>query len=216
MPHQKRMVVEELLKEIDAGELLPGQNIDEQKLMDRLGVSRTPVREALIQLEIEGLAVRIPRKGVVIYKPTLEEFLLISEVNAKLHGMATGLAARRMNEKNRLELVALTEACLEHVDKYGNSKADEYFWLNYKYHTVILDSVKNDYLLKMITLSSRRILAYYRTRYNFPGITEKSAQEHQQLTALILDRDDVGAERLMYDHILIGNSEAMDLIAARH
>ena len=75
--------------------LNPGDVIEEARLMDAHGVSRTPVREAFIQLEASGLIRRLPRKGAVLFKPTLEEFLAILEVHAKLEGQAAGLAARR-------------------------------------------------------------------------------------------------------------------------
>ena len=216
MPQHKLQVVNEILRSLDAGELCPGDNISEHDLMDKLGVSKTPVREALIELDTQGLIVRTPRKGASVFKPTLEEFLIISEVSARLHGMATGLAARRLSESRQKELIDATQACLDHAIAYGDDRPKEFFVLNYNYHRVIVESARNDYLYQLIASSSRRVLAYYRIRYNFPGMVMKAALEHEQITALMMDKDFDGAERLMVEHSTIDNVEAMDLIASIH
>lgn len=209
-------VVNEILRSLDAGELCPGDNVLEQNLMEKLGVSKTPVREALIELDAQGLIVRKPRKGASVFKPTLEEFLVISEVNARLHGMATGLAARRLSESRQKELIDATQACLEHALTYGDERPKEFFLLNYNYHKVIVESARNAYLYQLIASSSRRVLAYYRIRHDFPGMVLKAAREHEQITALMLDKDFDGAERLMVEHSTIDNVEALDLIASIH
>ena len=97
MAGQTETVISAILGAIESGALNPGDMIEEQVLSERHGVSRTPIREALIKLETAGLVQRLPRKGAVVFKPTLEEFLAILEVHAKLEGQAAGLAARRLS-----------------------------------------------------------------------------------------------------------------------
>lgn len=70
-------LLQHLLDRIDLGTLNPGDVIDEAELVATFGVSRTPVREAVLQLEALGLVRRLPRKGATIFRPTLEEFLAI-------------------------------------------------------------------------------------------------------------------------------------------
>ena len=83
MAGQTETVISAILGAIESGALNPGDMIEEQVLSERHGVSRTPIREALIKLETAGLVQRLPRKGAVVFKPTLEEFLAILEVHAK-------------------------------------------------------------------------------------------------------------------------------------
>ena len=90
MAGQTETVLNAILEGIDRGNLNPGDIIEEGALMAAHAVSRTPVREALIQLETAGLIRRLPRKGAVLFKPTLEEFLSILEVNMRLEGQAAG------------------------------------------------------------------------------------------------------------------------------
>lgn len=96
-PKQTTSVTDTIIAWIDSGDLLPGGQIDEKHLMDICGVSRTPVREALIQLEADGLMVRHPRKGIRVFEPTVEEFLSILELHANLEAHATELAALRIS-----------------------------------------------------------------------------------------------------------------------
>ena len=82
MAGQTDQVLNAVLFSIDRGTLNPGDIIEEAPLMETYGVSRTPVRECFIHLEAAGLIRRLPRKGAVLFKPTLEEFLAIVEVRA--------------------------------------------------------------------------------------------------------------------------------------
>ena len=77
MAGQTEQVLNAILRDIEAGHLVPGAALEENELVTRHGVSRTPVREAFIQLEAIGLIKGFPRKGAVLFKPTLEEFLAI-------------------------------------------------------------------------------------------------------------------------------------------
>ncbi len=79
MAGQSEGLLNAILADIDAGQLNPGDVLDEIGLAQRHSVSRTPIREVLIQLEAAGLIRRLPRKGAVLFKPRLEEFLAILE-----------------------------------------------------------------------------------------------------------------------------------------
>ena len=95
MGSQTDQIVDHIVREIEQGTLMPGDVLDEKSLVGRFGVSRTPVREALLQLDAVGILRRKPRGGAEVFKPNLEEFLAILEVHAKLEGHAAGLAASR-------------------------------------------------------------------------------------------------------------------------
>ena len=134
--------------------------IEDAAIMARHDVSRTPVREALIQLETSGLVERMARKGAVVFRPTLEQFLAILEVHAKLEGQAAGLAARRLSSTHAAALEAAVSACEAHAAEHGDAAPDAYYQLNLNFHRVVDEAAGNPYLLEMIKTNARKLMAY--------------------------------------------------------
>jgi len=214
MAGQTETLIAAILEDIDAGRLAPGQEIDEAVLASRHGVSRTPIREAYIQLEASGLIRRLPRKGAVLFKPTLEEFLAIQEVHAQLEGQAAGLAARRISPALRARLEAAVRACEAHAAAQGDSDPNGYYQLNLEFHETVALGAANPFLVEMIKTNARKLMAYYRARYRYPGAIAQSAQEHREIAALILSHDRDRAEAAMQAHVLFDQVTVMDLLAA--
>jgi DNA-binding GntR family transcriptional regulator len=203
-----------ILHRIDLGRLNPGDVIDEQDLVAEFGVSRTPVREALLQLEAMGLIRRNPRKGATVFRPTLEEFLAILEVHAKLEGQAAGLAARRLSVAGADALEAAVAACEGHAARQGDADPDGYYQLNLRFHETVAVAAGNPFLTEMVKTNARKLLAYYRARYRYAGAIAASAAEHRRIAGLIVARDAVAAEALMQRHVQFDQVTAMDLLAA--
>lgn len=214
MAGQTETIINAILDQIDTGRLHPGDLIEEAPLIDTHKVSRTPVREALIQLETAGLIKRLPRKGAVLFKPTLHEFLAILEVHAKLEGQAAGLAARRLSPSCADRLEQITKACEEHAATLGDGEPDRYYQLNMAYHGCVAEAAGNPFLLDMIKTNARKLMAYYRARYHYKGAIADSAQDHRAITALIVSRDSDAAEAAMARHVQFDQVTAMDLLAA--
>ena len=214
MTRQTPNLVDAILARIDLGQLNPGDAIDEADLVAAFGVSRTPVREALLQLEAMGLIRRHPRKGATVFRPTLEEFLAILEVHAKLEGQAAGLAARRLSVTGALTLERVVAACETHAATHGDALPDPYYQLNLAFHATVAEASGNPFLLDMIKTNARKLLAYYRARYRFAGVIAASASEHRRIATLITDRDGAAAEALMVRHVQFDQVTAMDLLAA--
>ena len=214
MSRQNFSLVSELLNRIDLGRLNPGDAIDEQVLVAELGISRTPVREALLQLEAMGLVRRHPRKGATVFRPTLEEFLAILEVHAKLEGQAAGLAARRLSVGGAVALEAAVAACEGHARDHGDRDPDGYYQLNLRFHECVATVAGNPFLTDLIKTNARKLLAYYRARYRYAGAIAASAQDHRRIASLIADRDAAGAEAQMQRHVQFDQVTAMDLLAA--
>ena len=187
MAGQTEQVLNAILGAIDTGALNPGDVLEEAPLMEAHGVSRTPVREAFIKLETAGLIRRLPRKGAVLFRPTLEEFLAILEVHARLEGQAAGLAARRLSEANAVELEAAVRACEAHAAEKGDGDPDGYYALNLRFHEVVAISAGNPFLVEMIKTNARKLMAYYRARYRYPGAIADSAADHRRIAGLITD-----------------------------
>ena len=214
MAGQTDTLIAAILEDIDAGRLAPGQEIDEAVLAARHSVSRTPIREAYIQLEASGLIRRLPRKGAVLFKPTLEEFLAIQEVHAQLEGQAAGLAARRISPVLREQLHAVVTACEAHASEKGDADPDGYYQLNLRFHETVALGAANPFLVEMIKTNARKLMAYYRARYRYPGAIAQSALEHREIATLILSHDRDGAEAAMQAHVLFDQVTVMDLLAA--
>ncbi len=208
MAGQTETIINAIVAEIETGVLNPGD------LFDDYDVLRTPLREALLSLEASGLIRRLPRKGAVVFKPTLEEFLAILEVHAKLEGQAAGLAARRLSSDHRRELDATVVACEAHDRQYGDDNPDDYYRLNRRFHEIVARSAANLFLLELIKTNARKLMAYYRARYRYAGAILSSAKDHRTIAILIIDRNSADAEAAMIKHVQFDQMTAMDLLAA--
>lgn len=214
MTSQNPGLVQQILDRIDLGLLNPGDSLDEAELVATFGVSRTPVREAILQLEAVGLVRRLPRKGATIFRPTLEEFLAILEVHAKLEGQAAGLAARRLSKQGALALEAAVVACETHAAQMGDADPDGYYQHNLRFHECVAIAAGNAVLVDFVKTNARKLLAYYRARYKFSGVIADSAKEHRAIASLIFDRQTEKAEAMMQRHVQFDQVTAMDLLAA--
>ena len=214
MTNQNPGLVQQILDRIDLGLLNPGDSLDEAELVTTFGVSRTPVREAILQLEAVGLVRRLPRKGATIFRPTLEEFLAILEVHAKLEGQAAGLAARRLSKQGAVALEAAVVACEVHVAGKGDADPDGYYQLNLRFHECVAMAAGNAVLVDFVKTNARKLLAYYRARYKFSGVIADSAKDHRAIASLIFDRQTERAEAAMQRHVQFDQVTAMDLLAA--
>ncbi len=163
-----------------------------------------------------GLVERQPRKGgATLFKPSLEEFLAILEVHAKLEGQAAALAARRMSPQDAERLEEIVTACERHAaDVGGDADPDGYYQLNLHFHKVVAEASGNPFLLDMIKMNARKLLAYYRARYRYPGAVADSAREHRELARLITSRQTAAAETYMARHVQFDRVTVMDLLAA--
>ena len=117
---------DQLEQDIVTGALRPGERLDEQSLAARFGVSRTPIREALMQLASAGLVELQPRRGAFVASLSLQEVIERFEVMAALEGACGALAARRITEDERLALLEAHEACAQQAP---GGDADAYYYL---------------------------------------------------------------------------------------
>ncbi|MCC6002357.1 MAG: GntR family transcriptional regulator [Pararhodobacter sp.] len=214
MTSQTETIVRALHARIDTGALNPGDELDEAALAVEFGVSRTPVREALMRIEATGLLRRLPRRGAVLFKPTLEEFLAILEVHAKLEGQAAGLAARRRSVASVQRIDAAVTACATHLADLGETAPDAYYQHNLAFHAAVAEAAGNPFLLDHIKTNARKLMAYYRARYAYAGSIASSVADHRAIAALIAARDSAGAEEAMRRHVQFDQVTALDLLTA--
>lgn len=191
------------------GHLAPGDRIDEQEVCARFGVSRTPVREALMQLSSLDLIEFRPRFGAVVRQMSVKEIAAIWEVLTSLEGLAAALAARRMTGEDLARLQALhgdSRRAMEACDVAG------YDDCNNRFHEAIYQGGRNDYLAGQAMTIRRRLQSYRRYPFRRAGGLQRSFTGHQLVVDAILAGDDEAAAAAMRDHVT-GGLTFLDLVA---
>ena len=141
-----------LLEEIRRGDLLPGQRLREIEIADRLGISRTPVREAIRQLENDGLIVHLPRQGATVRALDYAEIMELYDMRTVLEGTAARLAARSASDVELAELRAINRD----LERTGHGR--DAFELNRQFHLTLLDAARNRFLVKATSALQKTML----------------------------------------------------------
>ena len=189
----------------------PGERLDEQTLAARFGVSRTPIREALMQLASAGLVELQPRRGAFVASLSLREVIERFEVMAALEGACGALAARRLTDEERARLLEAHEACCREA---RSGDADAYYYANERFHQVLYDASHNGYLAEQTRQLHDRLKPYRRLQLRARRRVAASLAEHQAVVDAVLAGDGERAERMLKDHILIQGDRLSDFIAS--
>lgn len=192
------VVFKTLRRAIITGELAPGERLMEITLANRLGVSRTPVREAIRKLELEGLVIMIPRKGAQVASITEKGLRDVIEVRSVLEEFAACLACDRIDEADMKEMQEVHEQFIKAVESDDLLKTVD---TDEKFHDVIFRAAKNERLLSII--ASLREQFY---RYRVEDIKDMKdysilITEHEQLMNAIFNHDQDAARHFMNTHI---------------
>lgn len=172
------VVFNTLRQAILKGELAPGERLMEIQLAERLGVSRTPIREAIRKLELEGLVLMIPRKGAEVAKISEKSLRDVLEVRRSLEELAIELACQRMTPESVVELEKKQE---EFRDAVLNGSAMEIAETDEAYHDVIFKGTCNDRLVQMIN-NLREQMYRYRLEY---------IKDEDKRQVLIIEHDNI-------------------------
>ena len=180
------------------GELEPGERLMEMQLAEQLGVSRTPIREAIRKLELEGLVLMIPRRGAIVAKITEKDLKDVLEVRASLERLSTKLACERMEEETIEELREAQEAfkaALRGDDITLQAQKDVEF------HDVIYKSTNNLRLIQMLN-NLREQMYRYRLEYLKDGTShQKLVEEHEAIIEALSRRDTEETTNIMVGHV---------------
>ena len=191
------VVFKTLRKAILTGKLKPGERLMEVHLANRLGVSRTPIREAIRKLELEGLVIMIPRRGAEVAQITEKSLQDVLEVRRSLDALSVELACDRISQE---ELARLKEAC-EHFEKVTRTgDASEIAKADVDLHDIIVEATGNQRLQQLVNN-----LAEQMYRYRFVYI--KDTAKHQKL---------IEEHQIIYESILSGNKERAADAARTH
>lgn len=201
LPPTERVVdaVRETLREaILEGRLLPGQKLSVPELARQMGVSRSPVREAILQLVAEGLAVERTRRGVVVAKLSLRDLGEIYEVREVLEPLAARLAAQRVRPEQLRAMWAVLEEQRQAVEA---GDAQHFNQTNQQLHALISQSSGNPRLQRILALLFGEMQLAFRTLSNNPAHTMRGHQEHRQIVEALEARNPSAAEAAMRVHL---------------
>ena len=201
---------DQLEQDIVTGTLRPGERLDEQSLAARFGVSRTPIREALMQLASAGLIDLQRRRGAFVASLSLREVIERFEVMAALEGACGALAARRLTAAERHALVDAHEACAREAP---GGDPDAYYYANERFHEAIYAASHNSYLAEQARQLHARLKPYRRLQLRARTRITGSLAEHQAIVDAIQAGDGVSAEQALKEHILIQGERLSDFIA---
>lgn len=192
---QGNAVYARLLSELRDGRLNAGDRLRETELAERFGMSRTPVREAIRQLEADGIVTHIPRQGATIRTLDYAEVMELYEMRAVLEGTAARLAARAASEIEIEELVEMNDQMAALGD------APEAFILNRQFHMALLDAAKNRFLAQSIHALQKALMILGPTTLTEPDRAARAIEEHVDVLDAIKARDGASAETAMRRHI---------------
>lgn len=192
------VVFNTLRKAILTGELKPGERLMEIHLANRLGVSRTPIREAIRKLELEGLVIMIPRRGAEVAQITEKSLKDVLEVRRALDALCAELACDRIGEE---EIRKLKQACDEFGRAVVTGDATTIAAADVAFHDIIVLATGNERLIQLINNLSEQMY-----RYRFEYIKDESrhdtlVQEHRMIYDSIIRRDKKKAAEAARLHI---------------
>lgn len=191
-------VAERLRVLIDSGELAPGARLNEVELCNDMGVSRTPLREAIRSLATEGLVELQPNRGATVSVISREDVTEILPIMSSLEGLGGRLAAVNMEREKILQVRNIHNQMIEH---YKNRKVDDYFETNRLIHELITEGSGNQTLVDTINSLSAKVR---RARFSAHMTEEswaKAVAEHEEMIDALESRDSQRLETVLIQHI---------------
>ena len=207
-------------RKVASGDLKPGQAVPELAIAKELGISRTPVREALGQLASEGILEQSPNRRATVVNLTRKDIIELYELREALEAYAVGKVARQPVRRAALErLHSLTEAILklkEELEHSGKSELDDeqmrrFVASDLGFHTLLMRMAANDRILKVVneTRLMIRIFAMRRQGHGVP-LLEDIYRQHTEVARAIAAQDPEGAMRAISEHIQVSLQERLE------
>lgn len=191
-------IEEELLDDIAIGLLKPGAHLDETRLAERFGVSRTPVREALNRLAAHDVLESGDRRGMHVARYSLEELAHMFEAMHEIETLCARLAAQRLTLLARSRIEGAQANCVA-TAKAGDLV--DYLRANEAFHHEIYEATKNPYIIQLATEFRRRTGPFRAKKFAAKEDLVASAQSHQELLQKIFSADSAVASEGMRKHM---------------
>ena len=181
----KEQVYEYLRDQLGNGELLPGSSINMDETSQKLGVSRTPLRDALLQLEMEGFVSILPRRGVIVNHLTLQDIKNYYEIIGALESAAIMASFDRIKQTQIQKMHNLNGGMKQAIYQ---DDFNLYYQKNLQFHDVFLNLCENKNLMKIVNTLKKRLYDFPRQQGFVKQWEETSIGEHRELVKLIEDR----------------------------
>lgn len=194
----REIVYEELKQQILIGAIAPGTRMMEVELAEDMGVSRTPVREAIRKLEKEGLVIIEPRRGAYASDISIKDMLDVLEVRQDLEGMAASMAARKVTEDEKL---AFSQANNDYKEAVKKGNTEEIIKCDEKFHQLIVSYSGNKVLMQLLSQVQELALRFRYIYYNDFSRYVNMPMEHEEIEQAILSGDIEKAKIVAEDHV---------------
>ncbi len=208
----REVVCESLREAIRNGILKPGERIMEIQLAEELGVSRTPVREAIRKLELEGYVVMMPRRGTYVASMSIRDINEIFEIRTALESLSNGLAADHITDEELEHLQRLLVIIGGYIKEGNMEKIVE---TDIEFHDTMYHAARNTRLVGIISNLSDQLTRFRTLSMSYPGRLEATLEEHRLIVEAIAQGDRKAASKAAERHM--ENSEktllkAMELV----
>lgn len=194
----REVVFETLRDAIRKGILKPGERLMEIHLAEQLGVSRTPVREAIRKLELEGYVIMMPRRGTYVSNLSIKDINEVFEIRTSLDSLASGLAAERITDEELEHLQRLLVVIGEAIKEKNMEKIVE---ADTKFHDILYQASRNNRLVGIIYNLREQLTSFRAKSMAYPGRLEETLGEHRRIVDTIAQGDAVAAQKASEYHM---------------
>ena len=205
------MVFDVLMNAIMQGQLSPGERLLEVQLADEMGVSRTPVREAIRRLELEGFVVMVPRKGAYVAGLSIDDVESVYEIRTALETLAVRLAAQRMEAADYEQLDELAGKMQQ---TWQEGDVDNWVNLDARFHELYTFS-RNERLISMMSNIMEQLSRYRIISLANVEVRQNSLNEHQTLIEALKRRDSDSAADAAAHHIENTKQSLVNMLKAK-
>lgn len=194
----REVVCETLRDAVRRGVLQPGERLMEIQLAEELGVSRTPVREAIRKLEMEGYVIMMPRRGTYVADLSIRDVNEVFEIRTSLESLASGLASERITED---ELEKLQRLLVEIGAHIKNGDMESIVRTDTEFHDLLYQASRNKRLVGIISNLREQLTRFRTASMSYPGRLKATLEEHRNIVEAIAQGDEKAARKAAEHHM---------------
>lgn len=209
----REIVFESMRDAILSGVLEPGERLMEIQLAEEMGVSRTPVREAIRKLELENFVVMIPRKGAYVAGVSSKDVADVFEIRSALEGLAAGLAAERITED---ELEQMERVLFYRANAEGEMDLEQIVKSDTDFHALVYSASRNERLIQILANLREQIQRFRATSLAVPGRNKLALEEHRMIVEALRKHDSEEAQSLAMAHIVTAENVMFDVLSIKN
>lgn len=195
----REAICESLRNAIKNGKLKPGERLMEVQLAEELGISRTPVREAIRKLEQEGYVIMLPRRGTYVSSVSVHDVQEIFEIRTALEKLAIGLAARRIENEELEQLQKLLTLIEGYIDA---NEMDKIVETDIAFHDLLYRVSRNERLSSIIGNLKEQLARFRTLSMSYPGRLIETLEEHREMVEAIASGDVEAAREAAERHMV--------------